>query len=97
MRPEKRLYTVQNMPMTEASIDYGMTRHLYVALGEPIGKNVWIVRLYYKPFISWIWSGCLLMGFGGLLAVIDRRYRVKTRAATAQTSAAAGLKPSAAA
>ena len=93
MRPEKRLYTVQNMPMTEASIDYGMTRHLYVALGEPIGRNVWIVRLYYKPFISWIWSGCLLMGFGGLLAVIDRRYRVRTRAGTAQTNAAAGLKP----
>ncbi|MBE0627884.1 MAG: c-type cytochrome biogenesis protein CcmF, partial [Burkholderiales bacterium] len=94
LNPEKRMYTVQNMPMTEASIDYGMTRHLYVALGEPIGQNVWIVRLYYKPFISWIWSGCLLMGFGGLLAVIDRRYRVKTRAAAVQTGAAAGLKPS---
>ncbi|MBK5103063.1 MAG: c-type cytochrome biogenesis protein CcmF, partial [Burkholderiales bacterium] len=75
-------------------IDYGMSRHLYVALGESIGQKVWIVRLYYKPFISWIWTGCLLMGFGGLLAVIDRRYRVRTRAAAAQTTAAADLKPS---
>ena len=94
LHPEKRLYTVQNMPMTEAAIDYGLTRHLYVALGEPINSKVWIVRLYYKPYISWIWLGCLLMGFGGLLAAIDRRYRVRTRAAAAQTTAAADLKPS---
>jgi cytochrome c-type biogenesis protein CcmF len=96
LNPEKRLYTVQNMPMTEAAIDYGVTRHLYVALGEPISPKVWIVRLYYKPFISWIWGGCLLMAFGGLLAVIDRRYRVRARAGTAQPVAAAGLKVSAA-
>jgi len=96
LNPEKRLYTVQNMPMTEAAIDYGVTRHLYVALGEPISPKVWIVRLYYKPFISWIWGGCLLMAFGGLLAAIDRRYRVGARAATAQPAAAAGLKVSAA-
>ncbi|MBE0622819.1 MAG: c-type cytochrome biogenesis protein CcmF, partial [Burkholderiales bacterium] len=94
LSPEKRMYTVQNMPMTEAAIDHGLTRHLYVALGEQISPNVWIVRLYYKPFISWIWLGCLMMGFGGLLAVIDRRYRVRARAATAQTAAPAGLKPS---
>ena len=95
LNPEKRTYTVQNMPMTEAAIDYGITRHLYVALGEPIGANTWIVRLYYKPFISWIWGGCLMMGFGGLLAVIDRRYRVKARAVTKST-AAAGLDATAA-
>ena len=94
LHPEKRLYTVQNMPMTEAAIDYGVTRHLYVALGEAINPKVWIVRLYYKPFISWIWIGCLLMGFGGLLAAIDRRYRVRARAGSVQTTAAAGLKPS---
>jgi cytochrome c-type biogenesis protein CcmF len=94
LSPEKRLYTVQNMPMTEAAIDHGVTRHLYVALGEPIGPKVWIVRLYYKPYISLIWGGCLLMAFGGLLAVIDRRYRVRTRAASAQTAAAAGLNAS---
>jgi cytochrome c-type biogenesis protein CcmF len=93
LHPEKRIYTVQNMPMTEAAIDYGITRHLYVALGEAVGPKVWIVRLYYKPYISWIWGGCLLMGFGGLLAAIDRRYRVRARAGAAQTSAAAGLNP----
>ena len=91
LNPEKRLYTVQNMPMTEAAIDYGVTRHLYVALGEPIGPKVWIVRLYYKPFIGWIWVGCLMMAFGGLLAAIDRRYRVKSRADAAQAAVAAGL------
>ena len=94
LSPEKRLYTVQNMPMTEAAIDAGLTRHLYVALGEPISPKVWIVRLYYKPYIGWIWGGCLLMGFGGLLAAIDRRYRVKARAGSAQPAAAAGLKAS---
>ncbi len=97
LNPEKRTYTVQNMPMTEAAIDYGITRHLYVALGEAISPRVWVVRLYYKPFVSWIWSGCLLMAFGGLLAVIDRRYRVRMRAGAAQSSAAAGLKASPAA
>ncbi len=94
LHPEKRLYTVQNMPMTEAAIDYGFTRHLYVALGEAVGPKVWIVRLYYKPYISWIWGGCLLMGFGGLLAAIDRRYRIRARADSAQAAGAAGLKPS---
>jgi len=94
LSPEKRMYTVQNMPMTEAAIDHGMTRHLYVALGEAISPKVWIVRLYYKPFISWIWSGCLLMAFGGLLAAIDRRYRVRARADSTQAGVAAGLKPS---
>ena len=94
LNPEKRLYTVQNMPMTEAAIDYGFTRHLYVALGEAVGPKVWIVRLYYKPYISWIWGGCLLMGFGGLLAAIDRRYRVRARADSAQAASAGGLKPS---
>ena len=96
LNPEKRMYTVQNMPMTEAAIDYGLTRHLYVALGEPIGPKTWIVRLYYKPFIGWIWGGCLLMAFGGLLAAIDRRYRVRVRAGAAQTVVASGLKTSAA-
>jgi cytochrome c-type biogenesis protein CcmF len=94
LSPEKRLYTVQNMPMTEAAIDAGFTRHLYVALGEAIGDKVWILRLYHKPYVGWIWGGCLLMAFGGLLAAIDRRYRVRGRAAAAQASSAAGLKAS---
>ena len=94
LRPEKRIYTVQNMPMTEAAIDKGVMRHLYVAMGESVGPKAWILRLYYKPFISWIWGGCLLMAIGGLFAAIDRRYRVKVRAGAAQTAGAAGLNAS---
>jgi len=75
--PEKRTYTVQNMPMTESAIDYGFFRHLYVAMGEELGNNAWLVRVHYKPLIAWIWYGCLLMAFGGALAASDRRYRVK--------------------
>ena len=89
LHPEKRLYTVQNMPMTEAAIDAGFTRHLYVALGEALTPTVWIVRLYHKPFIGWIWMGCLLMGFGGLLAAFDRRYRVAARTGTPLSAGAA--------
>ncbi len=77
MFPEKRVYTVQRMPMTEAAIDSGFTRDLYVSLGEVVEDGAWIVRVYVKPFIDWIWAGCALMGLGGLLAASDRRYRVK--------------------
>ena len=80
MRPEKRVYRVQQNPMTEAAIDTGFTRDLYVALGEPVESGAWIVRVYVKPFIDWIWGGCLLMALGGLLAVTDRRYRRKQAA-----------------
>ena len=62
--------------MTEAAIDYGAFRHLYVALSESVGPGAWIVRVDYKPFIAWIWGGCVLMALGGLLAAADRRYRV---------------------
>jgi cytochrome c-type biogenesis protein CcmF len=79
MRPEKRVYRVQQNPMTEAAIDPGFTRDLYVSLGEPTTNGAWIVRVYVKPFIDWIWGGCLIMALGGLLAVTDRRYRSKVR------------------
>ena len=72
---EKRLYTVSKMPMTEAAIDWGFTRDLYVALGEKLANNAWALRLYYKPFIRWIWLGGLFMALGGLLCMFDRRYR----------------------
>jgi cytochrome c-type biogenesis protein CcmF len=68
--------------MTEAAIDSGITRDLYVALGEPVedSKNgAWSVRIYVKPFIDWIWFGCLIMAFGGMLALADKRYRLKLR------------------
>jgi len=73
--PEKRVYQVQNMPMTEAAIAWGLTRDLYVALGESLGQGAWSVRIYYKPFIRWIWLGGLLMALGGLWSVMDKRYR----------------------
>jgi cytochrome c-type biogenesis protein CcmF len=79
LRPERRVYRVQESPMTEAAILYGVFRHLYVALSEPVGADAWIVRVHYKPFVSWIWGGCILMALGGLLAAADRRYRVTAR------------------
>ncbi|MEL6710162.1 MAG: heme lyase CcmF/NrfE family subunit [Pseudomonadota bacterium] len=78
--PEKRIYTVQKMPMTEAAIDPGLTRDLFVALGEPLADGAWGVRLYHKPFIRWIWWGAVLMALGGLLAATDTRYRKSSTA-----------------
>jgi cytochrome c-type biogenesis protein CcmF len=78
--PDKRLYTVSRMPMTEVAIDRGITRDVYVSMGEPLDEGrAWSMRLYVKPFVNWIWGGCLLMAIGGLLAVADRRYRVTSR------------------
>ena len=79
LRPEKRIYRVQRNPMTEAAIDPGFTRDLYASLGETEASGAWTVRLYYKPFVDWIWGGCLLMAFGGVLALTDRRYRARSR------------------
>ncbi len=79
MQPEKRLYKVQQMPMTEAAIDPGLTRDHYVSLGEMIDERTWTVRIYLKPFVDWIWGGALLMALGGLAAVSDRRYRLALR------------------
>ncbi len=85
MNPEKRNYHSSAMPMTEASIDAGLLRDVYVSLGEPIDRDKpegeWAVRVYYKPFVDGIWGGCVLMSLGGLIAMLDRRYRVKARAA----------------
>ncbi len=75
LKPQKRSYHVQRNTMTEAAIDPGVTRDLYVALGEPLDAGAWSVRLYYKPFIRWIWFGGLFMMMGGFLALLDRRYR----------------------
>ncbi len=82
LHPEKRIYRVQQNPMTEAAIEAGITRDLYVALGEPLSAGAWIVRIYVKPFVNWIWGGCVLMALGGVLAVTDRRYRPKVDTAT---------------
>ncbi|MBL0167931.1 MAG: heme lyase CcmF/NrfE family subunit [Propionivibrio sp.] len=86
MNPEKRNYLSSSMPMTEAAIDTGFLRDVYVSLGEPIDKArpdaAWAVRVYHKPFVDWIWGGCVLMALGGLLAMSDRRYRSRSRAAS---------------
>ena len=92
MYPEKRNYTASGNVMTETAIDTGLTRDLYVSLGEPVNGGAWSVRVYYKPFVDWIWGGALLMAFGGGLALSDRRYALVARKhrearATAQQSA----------
>lgn len=79
MYPEKRSYFSSTMPMTEAAIDVGLTRDIYVSLGEELEDKAWAVRVYYKPFVDWIWGGCLLMAIGGILAISDKRYRMKLR------------------
>jgi cytochrome c-type biogenesis protein CcmF len=76
MQPEKRQFLAQPEPMTKAAIDRGVTRDLYVSLGESVGPTAWIVRVYYKPFVDWIWIGCLIMAIGGAVALSDRRYRL---------------------
>ena len=72
--------------MTEAAIDAGFTRDLYVALGEPVGDGAWSARIYYKPFIRWIWLGALLMALGGAIAASDARYRSRAPARMTQTA-----------
>ena len=86
--PEKRIYRVQNMPMTEAAIDPGFTRDLYVSLGDAVSDTAWVVRAHHKPFVDWIWGGCLLMALGGALAASDRRYRLAARRPQEQYAAA---------
>jgi cytochrome c-type biogenesis protein CcmF len=90
--PEKRMYNAGGMPMTEAAIRSMPTGDLYVSLGEPVDGTAWSVRVYHKPFVTWIWGGCLLMALGGVLALSDRRYRVAFRreAAIAGGAAAQG-------
>ncbi|HEC12470.1 MAG TPA: heme lyase CcmF/NrfE family subunit [Acidiferrobacteraceae bacterium] len=91
MAPQKRIYRVQRQPMTEAAIDAGLTRDLFVALGEPLGQDgAWSLRLYHKPFIRWIWMGAVFMALGGLLAATDRRYRLAARRAQKAVNLAKG-------
>ena len=82
LTPEKRTYFASGQTMTEAAIDSGFTRDLYVSLGEPVENatdGAWGVRIYVKPFIDWIWAGCILMALGGAFAIGDKRYRVRAR------------------
>jgi cytochrome c-type biogenesis protein CcmF len=75
LEAEKRFYPVQRNVMTEAGIDSGFTRDLFVALGEQLKNGDWSLRIYVKPFINWIWLGTFIMAFGGILSISDKRYR----------------------
>ena len=87
LHPEKRTYLAQAEPMTEAAVEPGFTRDLYVALGEPVGtQGAWTMRVQYKPLVRWIWLGPLMMAIGGLLAAGDRRYRPSPRPARAPSA-----------
>jgi cytochrome c-type biogenesis protein CcmF len=88
--PEKRNYFSSTMPMTEAAIDAGFTRDVYVSLGEPLEGAAWAARVYYKPFVDWIWGGCLLMALGGFVAVTDRRYRLRVKSVAVTSTALQG-------
>ena len=94
LRSQKRMYTVRNMPMTEAGIDAGFTRDIYMALGEPLDDDSWSIRLYHKPFVRWIWLGAILMALGGVLAITDRRYRLEkiTKASSISNEAISTIK-----
>jgi cytochrome c-type biogenesis protein CcmF len=76
LRPEKRIYPVAGMPTTEAAIDYGFLRDVYLVLGDRQQSGGWAVRSYIEPFANWLWAGCILMALGGFLSLSDRRYRV---------------------
>jgi cytochrome c-type biogenesis protein CcmF len=82
LHPEKRAYASGGQVMTEAAIDPGLTRDLYVALGEPLGNGAWALRVHVKPFVRWIWAGALLMMLGGLVTATDRRFRAARVPAT---------------
>lgn len=82
---QQRTYNVQGTQLTEAGIDVGLTRDLFVALGQPLGDDAWSVRLQVKPLVRFIWLGAVLMALGGFVAILDRRYREGVRASAAQT------------
>ena len=85
--PEKRVYPVAQMPTTEAAIDNGILRDIYLVIGDPQDSGGWAVRTYIKPFANWIWAGAIIMALGGVLSLTDRRYRVAAGARKARRAA----------
>ena len=79
LTPEKRTYDTGNTGMTEAAVSSGFFRDLYLSLGEPVSNESWTVRIYIKPFVQWIWWGCFVMALGGLIALLDKRYRSRQK------------------
>lgn len=95
LAPEKRAYFRSAMPMTESAIDWGVFRDVYVSLGDPTGDGGWVVLLFYKPFISWIWFGAVLIALGGVAAALDRRYRRLARRTAAVSASEPPHEPAA--
>ncbi|ABI57033.1 heme lyase CcmF/NrfE family subunit [Alkalilimnicola ehrlichii MLHE-1] len=93
LHPEKRHYPSQSMPMTQAALDRGLFRDLYVSLGDPLDDGAWVVRVYYKPYMTWLWGGCLFLTLGALLAATDRRYRLVRAPRTRPARPAGALRP----
>jgi cytochrome c-type biogenesis protein CcmF len=91
MHPQKRHYFARGNTMTEVALDTGLFRDIYVAMGESVGDNAWAMRVHIKPFIRWIWLGALMMAFGAVLAVMDKRYRKKSQAADSVLAVGAEL------
>lgn len=89
--PERRIYPVAGMPTTEAGIDGGMTRDVYITLGDPQQDGGWALRVWIKPFANWVWGGTIIMALGGLLSLSDRRYRMAAGAAKQQQPPASGV------
>jgi cytochrome c-type biogenesis protein CcmF len=89
LQPEKRRYLSGGNLMTEAGIAAGLFADIYVAMGEALQGDAWAVRVHVKPFVRWIWLGTIFMALGGLLAVIDKRYRVRKKAPAEQVAVAA--------
>jgi len=97
MHPEKRRYLARGDIQTEADIQVGFFRDLFTALGDPRGDDAWVVRIHYKPFVFWIWFGAFLMAAGGVIAILDRRYRsVRVKAAVALSADSGSMNPEAA-
>jgi cytochrome c-type biogenesis protein CcmF len=88
MHPQKRRYYARGSTMTEVALDTGLFRDIYVAMGEPVSENAWAMRVHIKPFVRWIWLGALMMAFGALLAVADKRYRKKVQASVPENPSA---------
>lgn len=93
--PEKRNYNASGMVMTQAAVNYGPFRDVYVSLGDPLGDGAWTVRVYHKPFVGWLWAGTLFLALGGGLAATDRRYRVTLRRRSAPATSAESLRSAA--
>ena len=89
LHPQKRLYNSGGNPLTEAGIEVGAARDLFVALGDDLGQGRWSLRLQYKPLIRYIWLGAILIALGGAIAALDRRYRERVVARAGEPDAAA--------